>query len=439
MAFRSLRGRITAGFSLSMTILMLLVCTGLAWHDRRLTERNADATLKAAAERERMEIVKDQPLEGLSKIVAEEREELRTDNLAMIVVDRDERIVLRSQESVPPWPHPRKEEWRIASFPAGDYLVVLGMPWKATEAVLSRHSLALTFLALFVVLVTSGGAWLLVGRTLSPIASLSHQANAASADHLHIRLTEPSEDVEIVELVATLNGLLTRLSETAAAKGRFYSAASHELRTPLQALLGHLEVGLNKVRSREEYRAIVGEAHRQTRRLASLVRDLLMLYQLDSAKSENAKEPVNPAEVCRRTLSHFQLLIEQRQLRVKTRLAEDAEVLAPPSHFDVLVRNLVENALKFAVTGGEVRVDVGQSPHAVKVVVFNECPVATGSNMQQMSDRLSVSDEFGDPEMGSTGLGLTICRAIAAANGWELTLAQEAGGVVATVVLRSRW
>ena len=91
----------------------------------------------------------------------------------------------------------------------------------------------------------------MVGRTLSPIDRLSRQAAAASVESLDVRLAAPSRDAEVVRLVATLNGLLQRLSDAAESRGRFYAAASHELRNPLQALLGHVEVTLDKERDRE--------------------------------------------------------------------------------------------------------------------------------------------------------------------------------------------
>ena len=82
---------------------------------------------------------------------------------------------------------------------------------QETEAALRRQAIALLFLGLVVVLAAAVGAWLLVGRTLSPIARLSRQAQAATADRLDVRLNAPSGDAEVTGLVATLNDLLARI------------------------------------------------------------------------------------------------------------------------------------------------------------------------------------------------------------------------------------
>jgi hypothetical protein len=81
-----------------------------------------------------------------------------------------------------------------------------------------RQRLELLLLSLCTVLVVAVGAWMLVGRTLSPIRRLAVQASAASVENLQVRLRAPSRDAELVELVDTLNGLLSRLAETAAMK-----------------------------------------------------------------------------------------------------------------------------------------------------------------------------------------------------------------------------
>ena len=86
-----------------------------------------------------------------------------------------------------------------------------------------RRGTLIISLVVVVVLIAAGGAWLLVGRTLSPIGLLSRQAKAASAESLRLHLNAPSEDAEIVELVSTLNGLLARLSETAGFGDRHWS------------------------------------------------------------------------------------------------------------------------------------------------------------------------------------------------------------------------
>lgn len=283
-------------------------------------------------------------------------------------------------------------------------------------------------LSLCTVLVVACGAWVLVGRTLSPIRRLAVQASAASVENLQVRLQAPSRDAELVELVDTLNGLLSRLAETAAMKGRFYAAASHELRTPLQALSGHLEVALSRCRTAEEYETFLHEAHRQTARLTSLVMDLLLLHQLDTAAAR-PQEPVDLAEVCDGALGQLAPLIDARGLRLSVDLAPGVEIPAIPNHAEILVRNLVENAVKYASAGGEVSLSLTAGSEPTRLEVFNECPPIPEWKPQKLFEPFYRSDTARSARTGGNGLGLAICQAIAVVNGWTITLQQELRGV----------
>jgi two-component system OmpR family sensor kinase len=230
-------------------------------------------------------------------------------------------------------------------------------------------------------------------------------------------------------LVATLNGLLGRLSETAASKGRFYSAASHELRTPLQALSGHLELSLSKPRTSDEYHAVVDEAYAQTRRLISLVQDLLMLNQLDVTTSRLPRDMVNLTELCERTVSQMAPVVAERRLRIDESIQPDVEITALPTHADMLVRNLVENAMKYASEGGQVRLQLG----GTTLDIYDECPPIPIQDLDQLFEPFYRPDLSRQSATGGNGLGLAICKALAIANGWRLSLHQEAAGIRAVV------
>lgn len=339
---------------------------------------------------------------------------------------KDDWLVIAS--AVAPGPQPR--------------ILFVAQSWRAILQDQTRQKVELLCLSLFAVLGVAGGAWLLVGRTLSPIGRLAVQAGAASVERLEVRLKAPSRDAEVVELVDTLNGLLSRLAETAAAKGRFYAAASHELRTPLQALSGHLEVALTRARTADEYEQFLQESLKQTRRLTSLVQDLLLLHQLDSAPPR-PQEPVDLAEVCTGVLDHLQPLVEARGLPLSVDLPAGACILAVPTHAEILVRNLIENAVRYASPGGAVTVALsreGTGPStesgggAPCLEVFNECPPLGDRDPQKLFEPFYRPDTARNSRTGGNGLGLAICRAIATANGWQVTLQQEPQGVRAVAL-----
>ena len=450
MRVNSFRARMTVSVTVAFAVWMLALCLGFMAYAKYTAARQVDSLLDATAETFRRDLANashQDTGEGdhagsqgtdpatLADFLDEHREDLSANHIAAIIVNARGEILQQSDHHVPPWPAGDDDDWKTRAISVGSTTLVLGYHWAKTADDLQEQAFTLLALSLGVVIAAAFGAWVLVGRTLSPIGRLAQQATAASADTLHLRLTAPSPDAEIVELVTTLNGLLTRLSETAASKGRFYAAASHELRTPLQALSGHLEVALSRQRSADEYRSTLAEAHIQTGRLTVLVRDLLLLNQLDTSMTPPAREVVSIAEVCDGVLRHCQSLMTQHDLRLHAALEQEGALSAPPAHAEMLLRNLIENAVKYATPGGEVRIALSESPDMVTVTIYNSCAPVDNWRAEALFEPFYRLDASRNAKTGGNGLGLAICKAITLANGWRIDLHHDGTGVTATVEL----
>lgn len=452
-ALLSIRARLTLAFTLGIALLLLVTGVALTWNAYYQAERSADTVLKAVArkvEREWREDASRTAAHGnhghghrrgrqeweeasppsLTEIMADERD-LSSENVALLWVDARNRVVQQSQSRAPTWPQYNTRDWRTILVREDGNTVVIALDWRKTRQTLRSQTLALFALSASVLLFVSGGAWLLVGQALSPIARLSQQAQEATGGLGQVRLRAPSRDAEIVNLVATLNGLLQRLHESAAMKGRFYAAASHELRTPLQALSGHLELALTRPRDTEAYHIVVQEAYAQTRRLTTLVRDLLLLTQLETAPLPPA-EPVDVAALCAAMFCAQDATIVRRQLHIVNRLPDMLEVTAPPTHLEMLTRNLIENAVKYATEGSEVVMAGWERGFTLE----NACAPLTETDLHRLFEPFYRPDASRQAETGGNGLGLAICKAIADANGWTVALAPTPQGLRVTVAFR---
>jgi signal transduction histidine kinase len=161
------------------------------------------------------------------------------------------------------------------------------------------------------------------------------------------------------------------------------------------------------------------------------VKDLLLLHQLDSIAAR-PQEPVDLTAVCEGVLGQLTPLIDARGLRLRVELPPGVEILAIPTHAEILVRNLVENAVKYAVAGGEVTVCLIASGSRARLEVFNECPAVPEWSSHTLFEPFYRPDRARSARMGGNGLGLAICRAVTAANRWTVDLRQEAQGVRVT-------
>lgn len=428
---RSLRARLTLLFTLATTGLMLLVGGGMLGYSAYAADQTEDRVLTRAAYRVRSELIEEGVLKP-EELVREENELLERAGGAILVVDRQGRMLARSQRNVPSWPR-ADDGWRTVAVPAPEGTVIIGLPWSRTRAALQVQAVLLATMVCCVALFTSVGAWVLVGRVLRPIRMLARRADAARVSTLRACLEPPSEDAEIVELVATLNGLLDRVAQTGAARGRFYAAASHELRTPLQALSGHLELALTRPRTTPEYLAVVEEASGQTRRLTRLVQELLLLNQLHHGTSRPPTDPVDLAETVRRILLQLDGEFESQQLRLAVDLPEEAEAEAPAGHVEIILRNLLENAAKYARPGTTVPLRLTRTPGGWAFEVYNECADSVKVRPEQVFEPFFRPDAARNSRTGGNGLGLAICKAVAEANAWSLDWRRETHGVRAVV------
>ncbi len=148
------------------------------------------------------------------------------------------------------------------------------------EAVDSLRNLLILMVPI-ILLLCVGGGYLLAGRALRPIESVTAELEAIGPTNLSSRLTLPPVPDEVTRLTEEINSLLERLERASATERRFASDAAHELRTPLAVLRTGLEVALARERTPEQNRAALGAAHREALSLCRIADELLMLSRLN--------------------------------------------------------------------------------------------------------------------------------------------------------------
>jgi signal transduction histidine kinase len=330
---------------------------------------------------------------------------------------------------------PNPELWRVSTAKMPDGTVIVGMDWRREAARLRELTTGIVLFSVVMFAAACSGAWLLVGKTLKPIQDLSTQAQSAAVATEHVRLVSPSDDTEMVGLVNTLNELLGRIENVSAARGRFYAAASHELRTPLQALSGHLELVASRNRTEEEYRSLLQEAQSQTQRLVHLTRDLLVLNQLEaSAPGAYETDRISLADSVERAVQALQDRAAANRVTIRLRIdsMDEAEIEAPPSHVDMVVRNVIENAVKFADRGTDVEV-ILTAMSVPELTVINNCTPPTEWNRDRIFEAFYRPDPSRSVATGGNGLGLAICKAICDRCNWKIRVQPDKGSVLVAV------
>jgi two-component system, OmpR family, sensor kinase len=281
-----------------------------------------------------------------------------------------------------------------------------------------------------VLLLCVGGGYLLAGRALRPIQSVTTELNAIGPTNLSSRLTVPPVSDEVARLTEEINSLLERLERSSATERRFASDAAHELRTPLAVLRTGLEVALARERTPEQNRAALGAAHREALSLCRIADELLMLSRLNGEVLVD-RHRLNLRALLSEIAATVGPLAQAREIKLKVDAAEDVFVNGNEGHLRRLIVNLLDNALKFTPAGGSI--DVGLKSDATRAILR----VADTGQGIHPAELPHIFDRFfrgaGSPGEGS-GLGLSLCREIARAHGGDIDVANLPSGGAAFVV-----
>ncbi|MBM2614998.1 HAMP domain-containing protein [Actinoplanes sp. LDG1-06] len=261
-------------------------------------------------------------------------------------------------------------------------------------------------------------AWWVTGRVLDRVHGMTVQARRISTANLHERIAVRGPDDEIKELSDTFDDLLGRLEDAFSAQARFIANASHELRTPLAVARTTIQVGL-ATRDPERTERVRRELLANNDRCIALINGLLTLAR---GEQSTRRDPVSLAAVVDEVTGAFP--------GVRTAVEGDRTVLGDPVLLTQLVRNLVDNAVRYNVPDGSVLVSL--SPDG-PLTVENTGPVIEPGEVE----RLFEPFQRGAGRTGHTdgaGLGLSIVRAVATATGGEVTARpRDGGGLVVDV------
>jgi signal transduction histidine kinase len=274
--------------------------------------------------------------------------------------------------------------------------------------------------------------WLLAGRVLRPLRTITDTTRNISEHDLHQRLALPGPRDELTELGDTIDGLLGRLERAFDSQRRFVANASHELRTPLTVDRAMLQVALADPNiTLDSLRAACGEVLEAGREQERLIDALLTLAR--SQRGLDHKEPVDLAVVTSEVLHAHEPATAASGLHVDASLG-DATVPGDARLLYQLVSNLVDNAIRHNITGGHVQVTLAASTTEAMLTVTNTGPPVEPDQVSRLLQpfQRGAPDRTASPH--GLGLGLSIVADIAEAHGASLDVcSQPEGGLTITV------
>jgi signal transduction histidine kinase len=322
-------------------------------------------------------------------------------------------------------------EWRVFTTTMGLQTIQVGQPIAlrrelATDVALRILIPILAALPLFGVLI-----WLMVGHGLAPVARLARTIASRSATSL-ASLPADRLPEEVAPLVASLNGLLARLEKSFGLQRRFAADAAHELRTPLTALGLQIQL-LERAKTEAEHAGAVARLREGVKRATRLVEQLLVMARLEPDAADQPADRVELGALANSVATDFTPLAESRGVTLDVDAEEEVATLGSEDALRILLSNLVDNAIRYAIPGGSIVVRVSSAAGDSTLEVADDGPGIPESERPRVFDRFY---RVAGTEQPGSGLGLAIVRQVADLHRARVELGAGLGGAGLAVRVR---
>lgn len=314
-------------------------------------------------------------------------------------------------------------------------LVLYAGEAQALREGLARHLVQhLLFPALIAVPAFLFLLWVGIRQGLRPLALLAKKLQRCDyMDLSPVAGTRVPEEAQ--PIVDALNSLFERLERTLERERQFTGNAAHELRTPLAALGVQAQVAQRATDDKQRRRAleqiVVGVGH-----AAHLVTQLLTLARLDAQDALPEERPADLLQAARRAAAGLESLAGERSVSLKVGGGQDALVPGDAFYIEILLRNLIDNAIRYTPSGGAVSVTVRNLGPFSRVTVEDTGVGIPAGQQDAMFQRFRRGVE--DTKVRGSGLGLSIARRICELHGGSIRLeTREEGGLRCEVSLPS--
>ncbi len=265
-----------------------------------------------------------------------------------------------------------------------------------------------------ITLISSTFVYIAIGHALKPLQQLGKRVEEVQAKNLQEHVESTSKSIEIVRFTDAFNGMLERLGEAFFLQKQFSANVAHELRTPLAVMQTKLEVfKKQKNPSEEENKEIFEMVETQIERLSHVVNILLEMTELQLVQRN---DKVSLSELVEEVLCDLTTLGKKKKV---TLYQEPGNAIITGSDALIYraVYNLVENAIKYNKTGGQVIVAVKDDDGFARVIISDTGSGIDQENYRNIFEPFFRVDKSRSRSMGGAGLGLALVKEIASQHG----------------------
>jgi two-component system sensor histidine kinase QseC len=274
--------------------------------------------------------------------------------------------------------------------------------------------------------------WIIVGHSLKPLNRLEIALSRREASFLK-PLSSKKLPKEIIPVVNEINNLFAQLEQAFEHERRFTADASHELRTPLAGLLTQAQVAMRTSDETVRHQAL-RRIEQAVNRMTYMVQQLLTFSRIESGTEFLAKETTVLSREVVRIIAELDPEAHKKRIHMEYDEINAVPIVANTLLINILIRNIIDNAIKYTPAQGMVRVSVIGTEYHLLLNVEDSGPGIAPDQYENSLKRFHRCVETANKAQG-TGLGFSIVQRIATIHGAELVLDEsEFGGLKVTVV-----
>lgn len=307
-------------------------------------------------------------------------------------------------------------------------LIQVGAPLDSTVQTLSSISWMLWIslpVGLFLSVVFG---YILTSRSLRPVRQLTDAASSLGADALNTRLPLPQAKDEIRELTCRFNEMTDRLDDAFKRLRRFAGDVSHELRTPLTVLRGEAEFSLRKERTPDEYKAALQAIAKESIHMTEIVEELLLLARAQGKAINVAWEEFAIKRLVEDVFRSVQHFAKEKSIEIiEVNKSPDASMVGSQAYLVLVLKNLLQNAIKHSSTGKQVELSVSQNSVYTFFTVKDSGEGIPKAALQYVFDPFYRADTARNRKAGGAGIGLSLARALVQLHEGDIWVDSEEG------------
>ncbi|MRX71879.1 HAMP domain-containing protein [Bacillus lacus] len=287
-----------------------------------------------------------------------------------------------------------------------------------------------TFLLLFFILNS------MTQTLFRPLEEIQRLSNEVANGNFSSRVLLYRED-EIGQLAKSFNEMSSSLEKQEEYKREFLANVVHEMRTPLTYIGGYAEVLKKEMHASsadaDRYLQTIGN---ETHRLSKLLNDLILLDQMQDSLYQLHRAPLSAAQLLYDTMNVFTLQITQKNLAVVSEIDENLIVFADEKRMQQVYYNLLDNGIKYAADGTEIRVNLRAEGNNMHFSITNAGTTISPEDLHKIGERFFRTDKARNRSTGGTGLGLSIVKEIVRLHGGRFTVnSSKESGTTASISL----